>query len=431
VRYNDYHKHTHQSNLRTLDCIVKPQEYIDRAVELGHTTYFTTEHGWGGNVWDAYSKCQEKGLKMVFGVEAYYVDDRFVKDRGNYHIILIAKNREGFKDINRIISEANTSGFYYKPRIDKDLLLSLNPLNVYVTSACFLKGSKVATLMGLKNIEDIQCGDFVLNMYGEWEKVNFPTTRFYDGTGYNFKLYGQEEQINCTENHKFLVMSNNEKEPHWKEAKDIVCVHGIKKDIMLYPVNYIYSNNNIINKEEWENSYIIHKKNRRYSLSDKIIITPELMRLFGLFLGDGCISLKKNPRISFSFNYKEYEYYYKLLEKVDQLQSEIAQLKAEKDSLNEKLSLANAITEDTTDSRTELLKLSNENAHLKSENDKYIQLKFEYKGLKANQIQVRCKDCKFHHVESYGEQWCGQFDGGIGTDENGYCSFGVRKDDNQ
>ncbi|BAO04764.1 DNA polymerase III alpha subunit [Clostridium botulinum B str. Osaka05] len=136
IRYNNYHKHTHYSNLRTLDVICKPIDYIKRARELRHTTYFTTEHGWGGNVWEAYSLCKENNLKMIFGVEAYYVDNRFEKDRSNYHIILIALNKEGYKDINRIISEANKTGYYYKPRIDLELLLSLNPKNVIITTAC-------------------------------------------------------------------------------------------------------------------------------------------------------------------------------------------------------------------------------------------------------------------------------------------------------
>ncbi|MCD3321144.1 PHP domain-containing protein [Clostridium botulinum D/C] len=136
MRYNNYHKHTHYSNLRTIDVITKPINYIERAKELGHNTYFTTEHGWGGNVLEAYTLCKENDLKMIFGVEAYYVDNRLEKDRSNNHIILIALNREGFKDINRIISEANLSGYYYKPRIDKELILSLNPKNVIITTAC-------------------------------------------------------------------------------------------------------------------------------------------------------------------------------------------------------------------------------------------------------------------------------------------------------
>lgn len=136
-RYNNYHKHTHYSNIKTLDCISKPEDYIKRAVELGHTTYFTTEHGFQGNIYEANTLCEQYGLKCIFGVEAYYVDNMYDKSsRSNYHIMLVAMNDNGRKEINKIISLANTDGFYYKPRIDLNCLLSLTPTDVVVTTAC-------------------------------------------------------------------------------------------------------------------------------------------------------------------------------------------------------------------------------------------------------------------------------------------------------
>ena len=138
MRYNNYHKHSHYSNISTPDTITKPENYIKRALELNHNTYFTTEHRFGGNPWEAYDLCQKDNIKMIYGVEAYYVDNRFEKERTNYHIILIALNQESFKDINRILSESNKTGFYYKNRIDLELLLSLNPKNTIVTTACVL-----------------------------------------------------------------------------------------------------------------------------------------------------------------------------------------------------------------------------------------------------------------------------------------------------
>jgi DNA polymerase III alpha subunit len=136
-RYNNYHKHTHYSNIKTLDCISKPEDYIKRAVELGHTTYFTTEHGFQGNIYEAHTLCEQYGLKCVFGVEAYYVDDMYDKSsRSNYHLMLVAMNDNGRKEINKIMSLANTDGFYYKPRIDLKCLLSLTPSDVVVTTAC-------------------------------------------------------------------------------------------------------------------------------------------------------------------------------------------------------------------------------------------------------------------------------------------------------
>jgi DNA polymerase III alpha subunit len=125
------------SNLRTLDCISKPIDYIKRAKELGHTTYFTTEHGYQGNIFEAYTLCQEHELKCIYGVEAYYVDDIHDKStRAMHHIILIAMTENARKEINKIMSMANTDGYYYKPRIDLNMLLSLTPTDTVVTTAC-------------------------------------------------------------------------------------------------------------------------------------------------------------------------------------------------------------------------------------------------------------------------------------------------------
>ena len=125
------------SNLRTLDCVSKPIDYIKRALELGHKEYVTTEHGYQGNIFEAYTLCQENNLKCIFGVEAYYVDDINDKSsRSMYHIMLVAITENARREINRIMSVANTEGYYYKPRIDLNLLLSLPANEVVVTTAC-------------------------------------------------------------------------------------------------------------------------------------------------------------------------------------------------------------------------------------------------------------------------------------------------------
>ena len=134
--YVNYHKHSHYSNIRTIDCITKMEDYCDRMKELGHTVISTVEHGYQGNVHGTNTLAKQNNFKMIVGVEAYYVPDRYVKDRRNFHIILVAKNTNGYKDINRIMSEANRTGFYYKPRIDYNLLSSVNPKNIIVTTAC-------------------------------------------------------------------------------------------------------------------------------------------------------------------------------------------------------------------------------------------------------------------------------------------------------
>ena len=126
----------HYSNIVTLDVVVKPEDYMKRAKELGHKIYFTTEHGYNGNIYEALTLAEKYDLKVVSGMEAYYVPNRKEKDKSNYHLVLIALNTDGYKDLNYLLSESNVSGFYYKPRIDDELLFSINPNNIIVTTAC-------------------------------------------------------------------------------------------------------------------------------------------------------------------------------------------------------------------------------------------------------------------------------------------------------
>jgi DNA polymerase III alpha subunit len=137
LRYNNYHKHDDYSNIRTPDVVVKQQDYINRIKELEHTHYFTTNHGCSGNVFEAYDLCKKNNVKLVYGMEMYYVDNRFLQeDRTNYHIIVVGLTKNAYKAINKISSQANTSGFYYKPRIDMELLLALPKDEVIITTAC-------------------------------------------------------------------------------------------------------------------------------------------------------------------------------------------------------------------------------------------------------------------------------------------------------
>ena len=134
--YHNYHKHDHYGNPWMADSVTKPEEYCKRAKELGHTSIFTVNHGITGNVFEWLELSEQYNLKMIYGFETYYVSDRLEKDRSNKHLILIAKNNDGVLELNDIMSESHISGFYYRPRIDKELLFSINPKNFIVTSAC-------------------------------------------------------------------------------------------------------------------------------------------------------------------------------------------------------------------------------------------------------------------------------------------------------
>lgn len=138
MRYNNYHKHTHYSNVSTPDSIAKVEDYAKRAIELGHTSLVTTEHGFAGNIFEYYDVAKEYDLKFVFGIEYYFVPDRFEKDRTNSHLMILAKNENGMRQMLDIMSESNKTGYYHKPRIDKKLLFSLSPDDVVVTSTCVI-----------------------------------------------------------------------------------------------------------------------------------------------------------------------------------------------------------------------------------------------------------------------------------------------------
>ena len=142
MKYYNYHCHNMYGNPVSMDVIVSMEDYCKRAIELGHDAFFTTCHGLQGDIFQATTLAHQYNLKMIVGAELYYVSDRLSvdengrKDRSNRHIIIIALNHDGIRDLNRIISESFETGMYYKPRIDKELLFSLNPNNVVITTAC-------------------------------------------------------------------------------------------------------------------------------------------------------------------------------------------------------------------------------------------------------------------------------------------------------
>lgn len=138
---------------------------------MGCKNYFTTQHGWAGKFLEAYDLCQKNNLKMVYGAELYMVKDRKEKDNANYHIVIIAKNQDGFYELNEIMSESNRSGFYYKPRIDIELIKRLNPNNFFITSACV--GGILRPSDDMKTLFEAVYGHFGNNFYLEVQNHPF------------------------------------------------------------------------------------------------------------------------------------------------------------------------------------------------------------------------------------------------------------------
>lgn len=136
IQFQNYHCHRDYTNPRISDCAVHVSDYAKRVKELGHQVLSTVEHGWQGNYYEGWKAAQEAGLKLLIGAEAYWVKDRTEKDKTNAHICLLARNENGRRALNDVLSEANLTGFYGRPRVDVPLLLSLPPQDVWVTTAC-------------------------------------------------------------------------------------------------------------------------------------------------------------------------------------------------------------------------------------------------------------------------------------------------------
>ena len=324
------HAHSCYSNIRLLDSINKTENLITTAYDIGLKGICLTDHeALCGAIefLNNEKSLKEKNrisqdFKCGIGNEIYLTDTRD-KAQKYYHFILIAKDEIGFRQLCELSSKSWYNSYYDRgmervPTLKSELkeIISKNKGHIIATSACFQKGTKVKTKNGEKNIEDITENDFVLNKDGEWEKVNFPTSRFYNGKGREITFFENgDNKIRCTENHQFLVSSGNWEATttpfRWVEAKDLCLKSGSQKNYCLFPISVNYTNKNIIYRKEWENLLREIEYTPKYLLPDEIKLTPELMRFFGLWLGDGYISVtEKSKRIGITFSEEEFELYW-------------------------------------------------------------------------------------------------------------------------
>lgn len=118
------HTHTHYS---LLDGLPKIGGLVNRAKELGMPAVALTDHGVMYGTIEFYKACKKADLKPILGVEAYVAPNRFTDKRpkiddGPYHITLLAENQQGYQNLLRLVTTAHLEGFYYKPRVDRELL---------------------------------------------------------------------------------------------------------------------------------------------------------------------------------------------------------------------------------------------------------------------------------------------------------------------
>lgn len=131
--YVMYHSHDYYS---LLDSCTSPEAYIKRAAELGMKAICISNHGNIFNFVEKMNLCKQYGLKYLHGIECYITASHVPKVRDNMHTILIAKNMEGFKEINNLYYlSTQPDHTYYKPRISVEEFLNISD-NVIKISAC-------------------------------------------------------------------------------------------------------------------------------------------------------------------------------------------------------------------------------------------------------------------------------------------------------
>ena len=305
--FQNYHRHSFYTNIRVPDSATYNEDYAKRAVELGHGIISSVEHGTQGRYIEAYEYAKKYNLKFLFGTEAYWVKDRKENDRTNAHICLLAATENGRQSINEILSEANISGYYYQPRIDLDLIFSLPKEDVWVTSACFEKNTKVLTKNETKNIQDVKSGDLVLTHKGTWEKVIVPTMRKYKGEMYNLFIEGCFESIKCTKDHKFPTINKTHsdvtKQIIWKRADELTL-----DDRILSAIDNTIENIDYINIDSILNNYRedcnLGRPLKSPITTSKIKVDALFLQILGLYAAEGNINDEHNY-ICFTLNKKE------------------------------------------------------------------------------------------------------------------------------
>lgn len=137
--YFCYHIHSDLSNCVTnIDSVTKFRDYVDAAKECGMKTFGFSEHGSIFEWWHKKTAIEKAGMKYAHMIECYLTADLSEKVRDNYHCVLVARNYDGFLELNKLVSGSfsrDDNHFYYTPRISFEELFATSD-NILITTAC-------------------------------------------------------------------------------------------------------------------------------------------------------------------------------------------------------------------------------------------------------------------------------------------------------
>ena len=188
-RFTHLHIHTEYS---MLDGISRIPQLVAQAKEMGMDSLAITDHGSMYGVVDFYLACKEAGIKPIIGCEVYVAKgsrfDKSPNERSPYHLVLLARNNEGYRNLMQLVTRAHVDGFHYRPRIDRELL-EQNSAGLIALSGC--ASGEVPRLIVEGNLDEAA-------KVAQWYKDVF-------GDGYFFELQHHEHVEQLPEINQGLV----------------------------------------------------------------------------------------------------------------------------------------------------------------------------------------------------------------------------------
>ena len=163
-RFTHLHVHTEYS---LLDGASKITELVAYAKELGMDSLAITDHGVMYGAVEFYQECTKAGIKPIIGCEVYLAKGSHLDmtEKTRYHLILLAENDIGYHNLMKIVSKGQLEGFYYKPRVDKDILRTYSE-GIICLSACI--AGEVPRLINSGNMDGARrCVQEYIDIFGK------------------------------------------------------------------------------------------------------------------------------------------------------------------------------------------------------------------------------------------------------------------------
>ena len=201
---NFVHLHLH-TEYSLLDGVGRIDEYLERAKELNMKAIAITDHGNMYGAIEFYKSAINKGIKPIIGIEAYVSEFQMDKKEGrNFHLILLAENIKGYKNLLKISSAGFLNGFYYRPRIDKEFLKKHSE-GIIALSAC-MQGEISRAI--LENEDEIKIDKKIESYIDIFGKNNFYLE--VQGNGVDGQQDLNRELLRYSKKHEIKCVATND-----------------------------------------------------------------------------------------------------------------------------------------------------------------------------------------------------------------------------